>query len=230
MFKQESQVGRGTAWGQFTSPSPPVPRTIVDCEGTMVVNMSNFLFFTPSNSLNSQTTTEPNSFHEFWDIVLVSKSTEVFTCSFWMGAFDGQTPKRHRLWSNDMSLLESISSIGGSMSRKAMQQLPGAPLVKKYIDKSGKQRRMGIPERLKQSQFLGWKKQPVCSKVFGFKRTQHVNWSMCTLYSRLSFLGELRAYTAKFADLLAKHARTPLKVAWKNMAIGMINWIWKFFI
>lgn len=54
-----------------------------------------------------------------------------------------------------MSLLESISAVGGSMSRKALQQLPGASLVKKYIDKGGKQRRVGIPDRLKQSQCLG---------------------------------------------------------------------------
>lgn len=30
----------------------------------------------------------------------------------------------------------------------------------------------------------------------------------------------LRAYTAKFADLLATHARRPLKVAWFNLGLG----------
>ncbi len=41
------------------------------------------------------------------------------------------------------------------MSREAMQQLPGKPLVKKYIDKNGTARRVGIPDRLKESQLLG---------------------------------------------------------------------------
>lgn len=41
------------------------------------------------------------------------------------------------------------------MSREAMAQLPGKPLVKKYIDKHGTARRVGIPDRLKESQLLG---------------------------------------------------------------------------
>ena len=41
------------------------------------------------------------------------------------------------------------------MSREDMAQLPGKPLVKKYIDKNGKARRVGIPDRLKESQLLG---------------------------------------------------------------------------
>ena len=41
------------------------------------------------------------------------------------------------------------------MSREDMAQLPGKPLVKKYVDKNGKARRVGIPDRLKESQPLG---------------------------------------------------------------------------
>lgn len=42
------------------------------------------------------------------------------------------------------------------MSRAAMQALPGTALglVRKYIDKSGKKRMVGVPERLKSSQPL----------------------------------------------------------------------------
>ena len=71
-----------------------------------------------------------------------------------MGAFNGQTPKRHRLWSNDENLLRIIVAKGGTLSRKAMKSLPGERLVKTYFDKSGKRRHVGIPERLKQSQPL----------------------------------------------------------------------------
>ena len=74
-----------------------------------------------------------------------------------MGAFNGKTPKRHRLWSNDWGLLQEIHDIGGHMSREAMQSLPGQSLVKKYHDKNGKLRRVGIPARLKESQSLGCK-------------------------------------------------------------------------
>ena len=71
-----------------------------------------------------------------------------------MGAFDGPTAKRHRLWSNDKSLLEQIVSRGGTLTKAAMQSLPGKPLVKKYIDKAGRKRHVGIPDRLRQSQQL----------------------------------------------------------------------------
>ena len=40
------------------------------------------------------------------------------------------------------------------MSRESMQSLPGSALVRKYIDKRGQNRRVGIPSKLKQSQFL----------------------------------------------------------------------------
>ena len=69
--------------------------------------------------------------------------------------FNGPTAKRHRLWSNDKKLLDEIVARGGTMTRSAMQLLPGKPLVKKYIDKSGKKRHVGIPDRLRSSQYPG---------------------------------------------------------------------------
>ena len=72
-----------------------------------------------------------------------------------MGAFDGVTPKRHKLWSNDRSLLQQVVDKGGSMTKLAMQSLPGKALVKKYIDKRGQRRHVGIPDRLKKSQLHG---------------------------------------------------------------------------
>ena len=88
---------------------------------------------------------------------------KVYTCTFWMGAFQGATPKRHRLWSNDSSLLQAIADVGGSMTREEMKNLSGASLVRKYIDSEGKKRHVGIPDRLKQSQSL-------CSSLHRWKQ------------------------------------------------------------
>ena len=45
---------------------------------------------------------------------------------------------------------------GGHMSREALRALPGSSkgLVKKYVDKSGRKRHVGVPSRLKSSQWL----------------------------------------------------------------------------
>ena len=42
--------------------------------------------------------------------------TQVFSCSFWMGAFNGNTAKRHRLWSNCRELLEEVVKQGAGMT------------------------------------------------------------------------------------------------------------------
>ena len=97
--------------------------------------------------------------------IVPSVFIKVYSTSFWMGAFNGKTPKRHRLWSNDCGLLQEIYEIGGHMSRAAMQSLPGQSLVKKYHDKNGKLRRVGIPARLKESQCLSCKLQHAVSCV-----------------------------------------------------------------
>ena len=39
------------------------------------------------------------------------------------------------------------------MSRSSMLQLPGEPLVRKYVDARGVQRHAGIPDKLKNSQY-----------------------------------------------------------------------------
>ena len=80
---------------------------------------------------------------------------EVWSCSFWMGAIGGTTAKRHRLWSNDQAILGEVSRIGGYLSRSDMLQLPGEPLVRKYVDARGIKRHAGIPDKLKNSQYLG---------------------------------------------------------------------------
>ena len=53
------------------------------------------------------------------------------------------------------------------MSRADMAKLPGRdnPLVKKYLDKAGKRRHVGIAHRLKESQFLVCKQSINASQV-----------------------------------------------------------------
>ena len=50
----------------------------------------------------------------------------------------------------------SCHSAGGQMPRAALQALPGAEhgLVRKYVDKRGKRRHVGVPDRLRSSQCL----------------------------------------------------------------------------
>ena len=41
------------------------------------------------------------------------------------------------------------------MTREAMRALPGEPLVKKYTDRQGVKRCVGLKEKLKSSQYMG---------------------------------------------------------------------------
>ena len=70
-----------------------------------------------------------------------------------MGRFGGETPKRHRLWSNDQLLLEGISCKAGYMFRAEQSQCPGQT-TKKYVDRNGVKRHVGIKEALRNSQHL----------------------------------------------------------------------------
>ena len=95
---------------------------------------------------------------KFWDVrqsVLPAGHYQAWSCSFWMAAFGGGTPKRHRLWSNSKTFLEGIFLQGGSLPRETLKACKGLPLVKKYIDKQGVRRCTGIKDRLKASQHLG---------------------------------------------------------------------------
>ena len=79
---------------------------------------------------------------------------QVFRSSFYMGCFGGPTAKRHRLWSNDASMLEHICKGAAYMPGYLRNCLTGGGLVRKYCDKSGKRRYVGIPQKLRASQLL----------------------------------------------------------------------------
>lgn len=78
---------------------------------------------------------------------------QTFTASFYMGKFGGSTPKPHRVWSNDERLLSGLTARAGFMSKAEQSCCPGQT-VKKYIDKNGKKRHVGIKNALKDSQSL----------------------------------------------------------------------------
>ena len=62
-----------------------------------------------------------------------------------------ETPTKR--WSNDHVLLQEINNRAGYMSREA-QSAKEVKLVRKYIDKQGVKRHVGIRDQLKSSQIL----------------------------------------------------------------------------
>ena len=73
--------------------------------------------------------------------------------SFYMGRFGAASPKRHRVWSNDVGLLAPLAQRAGYMSRQEQQQC-GTKTTTKYTDKHGVRRHVGNKEALRQSQHL----------------------------------------------------------------------------
>ena len=86
-------------------------------------------------------------------LYLFQVSLKVFTTSMYMGIFGSGSPKRHRLLSNDEELLTKIHAKAGYMSRMDQQNC-STQLVKKYIDKNGRLRCVGLKEELRESAHL----------------------------------------------------------------------------
>ena len=89
----------------------------------------------------------------FADISIHKRAPQVWTGMFYMGRFGGASPKRHRLWSNDRSLIQDICDRAGYMSR-ADQASCTARTTRKYTDKNGVKRCVGIKDALRESQQL----------------------------------------------------------------------------
>lgn len=70
-----------------------------------------------------------------------------------MGKFGAQTPKRHRLWGNDRTMLEDLSLKAGYMAREEQAACVGQT-AKQYCDSSGRKRMVGIKPALTASQTL----------------------------------------------------------------------------
>ena len=100
--------------------------------------------------------------------------------TFWMGNFGHDTPKNHVVWSNDASLLDAVHTRAGYMSRDDQESKP-VKLVRKYIDKNGEKRHVGIRPNLRKSQILRiiWECFPFAGitsyyYMFLFSRFQYV--------------------------------------------------------
>lgn len=91
---------------------------------------------------------------------------EAYVTTFYMGKFSGETPKRHKLWSKDFRLLELIFGKAGYMSKVEQERCPGKT-TRKYTDRHGKVRHVGIKDNLRNSQHF--------TKEFGEFIAHHVS-------------------------------------------------------
>ena len=90
-----------------------------------------------------------------WVCLGVSSAAKVYRGYFYMGCFQGQTMKRHVIWSNDCKFIRSIVAAGGFLSASAKQALAGRALVIHKTDPvTGQKRFTGVKKRLKDSQSL----------------------------------------------------------------------------
>ena len=152
-------------------------------------------------------------------------SLKVFTSSMYMGIFGSGSPKRHRLLSNDEELLMKIHTKAGYMSREDQQKCD-TQLVKKYIDKNGCLRCVGLKAELRESAhlvILGFPKQYM-------KRLQ-IDYicNMCVLTyqnesgdSCCKICLHLRHYPPAFGEFVAALALELQNVAWAG---GFIVWL-----
>lgn len=77
-----------------------------------------------------------------------------------MGKFNGSTPKPHRAWSNDEKFLSRLVERAGSMTREEQSRCPGKT-TRKYVDKNGIKRHVGLKDALKDSQHPGGEQTPL---------------------------------------------------------------------
>ena len=72
-----------------------------------------------------------------------------------MGCFEGETAKRHCIWSNDYAFVKSIVASGGYLSVPAKAALSRRALATSTVDPiTGKKSFTGVKKKLKASQSL----------------------------------------------------------------------------
>ena len=103
---------------------------------------------------------------------------QIWDGMFYMGHFDGPTPKRHRLWSNCKDLIDTITERAGFMSREEMRRYTQKTVVR-YTDSNGVKRHTGKPKELQKS-------QPLDANLMYSKPVQLLNPKSCTSIGRLS--------------------------------------------
>ena len=84
-----------------------------------------------------------------------------------MGCFQGDTAKRHVIWSNDFSFVSDIVAAGGFLSEAAKQALCGRALATHSRDPvTGNKKFSGVKKNLKQSQPLACFQGFGCMRIF----------------------------------------------------------------
>ena len=104
------------------------------------------------------------------------------------------------------------------MTKAALQSLPGSKdgLVRKYIDKAGKRRHAGVPDRLKNSQSLCLEYLIFKNGISGTRFQKDavldgfVSYESCDSTCQNVFV-ILRSYTRNFGQFIAGLATTELK-------------------
>lgn len=111
---------------------------------------------------------------------------EVFSGFMYMGVFGSGSPKPHKLYSNDESLLNAIIAKAGYMSR-ADQSRCEVKTTTRYIDKNGKRRCVGNKSALKESAYLS--NPALLLFGFTFKNLSVSNHRFCNfMFAPSSFL------------------------------------------
>lgn len=125
-----------------------------------------------------------------------------------MGKFNGPTPKRHRLFSNDRDFLQPIADAAGYMSRVEQSQCK-VKTARSYHDKQGVRRHVGNKETLRDSQKLCFN-PTICffpwDNSATFKIGLHIVWLwwVVTVLCSTYMIQHLRTYTREFGQFVAK--------------------------
>ena len=154
---------------------------------------------------------------------------KVYGCTFYMGKFNGPTPKRHRLFSNDRNFLQPISDIAGYMSRLEQSQCK-VKTARSYHDKQGVRRHVGNKETLRDSQKLCYNSK-ICfslGQLGSFHKWSSFSQVMMGVLSQ-SFvqhmIQHLRTYTREFGQFVAKTIMERIRVSWLWKEINGDFWV-----
>ena len=89
-----------------------------------------------------------------WCTLVTGPLVQAYRGMFYMGKFNGPSPKRHILWCNDEEAINLVLAVAGSMTKAEMKECKGEPLVRKTTTKQGVKRYSGNKDALRASQSL----------------------------------------------------------------------------
>ena len=78
---------------------------------------------------------------------------KVWSGRFWMGKFNGKSPKPHIVFSNDREMIVKLCTRAGQMTKSEFAKCP-VRTAKTYLDKRGVKRSVGLKKEMRDSQPL----------------------------------------------------------------------------